>query len=263
MMKNKCLSVALMATVLLIFAASTAYAADAPAMSARPAAGKMLGKPFYWMTKTLTYDTLSWDAIERKQIKDTSNAKGAAGACALMQKNGKTIYRMKNVSAMSLIILNDLHYSVAALTQWAVRTNSQIKVSVPGADNAYQQQDIRTDYQWESIDTFFIQKPTEITPDFKIQIGLSGGGFAEFEGKEEVNVASREILGTTDGFVLEFQGEKSYEAPPVKRKFWDLYVIVDSKKKDGDIISDIEKAMDKLKLDMSYSVPKLKKIECK
>jgi hypothetical protein len=237
--------------------------AQTSAIPQKSSAGVMLGKSFWWKTNTLIYDTLGWSEVERKLMPDTSNLKSPIAACALLAKNGKTIYRLKNLSAMSLIILRDLGYRVALSTQWTALSQNQIKVAVSGASNDYMQQDVRTDYLWETIDTFAIQKPTETVTDYTVELSFADGGMVQYFGKEDVLSSSREITGIADGLVIEYSGQRSAEALKVRRKIWDAFLIVDAKKKDSAIITDIETVMDKMKLDMSYPVAKLVSITCK
>ncbi len=221
-------------------------------------AGEMLEKKFYWQTRDLTYDTLGWDKLTGYE--STDGYKGVAQACGPLQEADKQAFFLKDITALSAVILIDLGYEIYVLTQWGGKTQEAIKVSVPGLDQDYRERSIFTDFLWEKVTRYEIEKPTDLQPDYEVKLYFGNNGYAIYPGREKLRTNAAQILGTTSGLVLEM--DISAEDLPVRRLVHQAYLIAGDSARSGKVVRKVEKSMDKLGLDLSYKPPVVKPVEC-
>lgn len=228
----------------------------------RVKAGEMLGATFYWEAREQTFDTLRWNDAEKDlEVKD-KGARGVIQSCRPLAAVGKQAFRLKNLTALSLVILKDLGFEIYFLTQWGGTTKNEIKVAVPGIDDQYKRHSILSDFLWERLDRYEIEKPTTMEPSYTVRVYFSNHGYGTYSGKEKLRTNRVQILGVSDGLVLEFASGDSYEDVTVGRLVHDAYLITDTDLTVKKIIRQVEKTMDKLELDLSYKPPELVPVTC-
>lgn len=224
--------------------------------------GAVLGKAIFFEKPGVMVDTFGWNEVEKVWL--TSGVSGGNNpktSCKAFSAASKTWFRLKKPSAMSIVILHDLGYRVIALCQWNALPKAAMQIRASGMPDSYDQQHLITDFYWERLESYDIQKPIGIQDDFALTLKFTNGANSIFPGRNQVMDVSRQIVGTNDGLVLQFSNG-SGEEQILKRKVFAIYICVDKPKKASAIIRDIENTMDSMKLDLSYGVPEVVEVKC-
>jgi hypothetical protein len=222
-------------------------------------AGQMLGRDLFWQPLSgLALDTTGMGAAE-----GVIAGQGPATDSTLKQavasfgKEGKSVYRLDKPSAISLASVLAAGYPVLALTQWHCSLGDKVVVPKPGMDQNAMRHTMVSHYSWEVVEHKEIQSPPGITSDYRARLFFYDAGYCEYGGRDLVTGDGRQIMGV-QGFTVEVKEAQYKEDMNVRRKVFAVYAIVPASKKPGDIQSEIEKAMDAMKLDMSYTAPEVK-----
>jgi hypothetical protein len=223
---------------------------------------QVLGKSFYWQAPSLMLDTIGWTSVEQSLLNvPDSTDKNPQGGCETFTKNKKAIFRLKKPSALSLVILTDLGYDVIFLTQWSGSISSLLQVPIPGIDD-FKGQRLLTDLQWETIERYTIDKPNEVQDDYTIKLFFRNGGVSFYKGRENVYQSEEQLTGITDGIVVKLSNGSGLDVL-LRRYVFNIYLITPADKTASKLISEIEKSMDGLKLDLSYKAPEILEVKCK
>jgi hypothetical protein len=222
----------------------------------------MLGKKLYWQSNSITCDTLAWAAFLKKTFDTTQitlkNPEPSLEFCCV---KGMRLYELKGGSAIVGALLYDLGYKIVMLTQWNALPHGKILVGAAGMPREYKDQRIMSDFYWEDVERVEVKKPGKIEDDFSVMLYFSDAGMSVFKGKTELNVACEQVVGTTDGLVLQLNNGTANQDLVIKRRVFRTCVLVPADKNAKAVIAQLEKAMDKLKLDLSYQIPKLTDIK--
>ncbi|MBD3343613.1 MAG: hypothetical protein GF401_00970 [Chitinivibrionales bacterium] len=231
--------------------------------SPRAVAGTMLGKKLWWETADISYDTLGWDAIEKaREIDDSMQRRGPYESCEKFAAKGKVFFRVKELSALSVAILKDLGFEILFLVQYRGFTESDLMISVPGSSKDYKQRLMRSDYLWEKLEDFNLEKPEKMDDNYTVTLNFHEGGFSKYTGKEDIMNNAKQIVSGKSGVIIENRHDTGGENVLVRRIVYSVFMIADKKMTGKKIISKVEKVMDSLGLDLSYKPPHLEKIEC-
>jgi hypothetical protein len=228
------------------------------AQQPRNVAGTMLGVTLYWETFSIAFDTIMFEKIGKQEHLPPGDIKTIEAAAPLIfKKNAKRVFALSELNAISAAILVDLNYRLIVLSQWNSSTDQNIKISRPGMPNEYKKQRGLSDFLYETVERYDVEKPTQIVNDYAVKIHFSGNGYSAYSGKEQLPLSNKELMGTTDGFAVDFTDDSRGEGQRVKRLIYNAYILADKGLKPSKIVSQIESQMDKLKLDMSYKPPKI------
>ncbi len=210
----------------------------------RSIAGAVLGKNFYYQSTETKHDTIGWLLVGSSLTPDIDSGR---------------VYKLKNPSAMSLFILDRLGYGIFALSRWQCITRLALKVNNKDMPDRFAKQGIMTDVLWESVD--HVTRISEEQPrKALIRIHFKDGGFAEMDEKETPSSSTRQLFGAT-GLVVRYRIEgmpsqtEQAQTQTIYRDFFGLYFVAEAAKTSKQVVSEIEKEMDRLHLDLSYKVP--------
>jgi hypothetical protein len=220
-------------------------------------AGQMLGKTFFLETSLSQWDTLGWEAVEKLEDVKPSSTKSPKGTCAGFAAAGKSVLKVKNPSSVCVAILRNLGYHMWFLTHWGSVSN--LESVLPGTDGNYVAQRPRTDLLWERLERLEITKPGRINDQLKIKFYFEQGGVNFSDGGAPFVNEMRQIVGTTEGLVLQEDNGLRFEDQVVKRTVLAVYLIVPAEKaaKPKKLVAEIEDGMDRLGLDLSYKAPEI------
>jgi hypothetical protein len=218
---------------------------------------EVLDKQFFWYTSGLTLDTLGWDSVEQRAGVEPTGATCPRDAAGELRARGKAIMRVEEPSAMSVAVLGDLGFSVVVLSQWTSLPSGELRRK--GAHGSIQYGDARliSDYHWEALEKVDIEKPTRMREDFLLTLHFRKGACSEYEGREGLEKSAKHIPVGSRGTSVDYdEGGGSTDLKPLRR-IHATYIITDAGSKPSTVIEEMEKVMDKLKLDLSYKIPKL------
>jgi hypothetical protein len=117
-----------------------------------------------------------------------------------------------------------------------------------------------TDFGWEGVERVVLQKPTGSQKDYGVRLYFAGAGHVEYAGRDVPLKENRQMMGT-QGFSVRVPEVQFSEDLNVRRTVFALCVLSEPEKESRDIVRDIEKGMDRFKLDLSYTVPKVSPIK--
>lgn len=219
-------------------------------------AGAVSQVAMFWTLDSTHLDTIGWPRVH-EAILDTPTDSGATMRSSLeaFRNAGTTVYRLEKPTAITLAILKDIGASIVVLSQWRAFPANYIRINHPGFDDEYKKRLILSDFLWERLDDYTARRPVKLEKDFTLTLYFDNMGQSQYSGAENPEHSQAQILGT-DGLVLEFENEK-FEDVLVKRRIDQTYAIMDADLKPAAIIRRIERAMDKMKLDLSYTAPGL------
>ena len=129
-----------------------------------------------------------------------------------------------------------------------------------------------SDFMWERIEAADIRGPAGIDSRRRIRMDFSGGGFGRFDGIEEMGKTLPRIVGLDDAVMVDYdapgtkmhaQGGASGEEVEINRNCAAVFVIAADSVGTGEIVDEIERAMDKLGLDLSYRIPEIEPVSCR
>jgi len=227
-------------------------------------AGTMNGRTLFWLPyETVFPDTLGWDAVEQAVAgrRLSRSANPDASARGLLKKEGYELLRVVKPSAIVVSILHDLGYPVFFLSQWHCSVSEKVVIPKPGLVQHAMRHALVTDYFWETGEKVVTVAPSGTIDDFSIKLYYSNGGYSEYPGKSDVTAGNRQVMGT-QGFSLDAgRGSEYREDMNVQRTVSAVYIPVAAGKKPSAVVGEIEKAMDRLKLDLSYTVPKIQVLD--
>jgi hypothetical protein len=223
--------------------------------------GKIFDKKIYLQTDNIVLDTLDWKNIDKRHGLVT-NASNPVAACSTYNANGMCIFKVSQATGMTLAILKDLGYEIIVLSQWNMLPNDMIKINMPSTDSEYGRRRFMSDFLWETVKKIDIKGPTKLVEDYTLSISFEDAGYCSYMGKEEILNAFPQMLSSEQTIRIYFDNGMVEELL-VKRKMYKAYLLTDKNKKASDIIGEIEAGMDKMKLDMSYTVPKITAVEFK
>jgi hypothetical protein len=225
-------------------------------------AGDFCGRPLYWVPlAALALDTVGWErwpgAVWSGGRDTVTRRDSLAGRLAA---NGQAMYRLTDVSAMSVALLIDQGYRVFVLSQWHASLGHKVMLPKPGMPLEEQRHNLVSDFVWEEIEGAALEKPAGTRNDYGVRLSFAGAGHVEYDGRDLPARKNRQMLGTL-GFSVRVPEVQYSEDLNVRRTIFGVYVLAESAKKSRDVVRDIETAMDRLKLDLSYGVPKVSAVK--
>jgi hypothetical protein len=229
---------------------------------ARREAGKLFGHSVFWMDEDMRIDTLEWHDVEVKHFQtDSTDRYMPAHAVAQFAEAGLKILGVREPSAIAAAILHDCGYDVVCLSQWNSIPSGEIRFYGSGSpDDYYKQRRIVSDMIWERLEKAGLQKPGRLGGDYRVRLDFAKGGYTTLDGKEELCKGLKPLIAPTESVRLTFIDDTDVELA-LKRRVYEVYVVVPADKKKSRIVSEVESGMDRLKLDLSYLVPKFVDVE--
>jgi hypothetical protein len=226
--------------------------------SRRLAAGNLFGLGLFWDDGNFVADTILMSKICSKEPVDSCSNNSFRANCVRINKNGKSIYKVKSVSSISAAILHDLGYDVFYLTQLQAVTPEGINVGAPGMSQNFHYQTAFSEYLWEEVsDTRIEKKPKTSSTEFDVKLYFDNNGYCQYGGKTDILSERAQIMGTNQGIVLKLLGNTGWSDMTINRRIVGVYLMSEKAKKAAALVNDIEHEMDKLNLDISYKPPVL------
>ena len=248
-------------------------------------AGTILGVNHYWQNSevvsgpvrgsnqyidlaTMSFDTVNFDTCAlRIGVLASRKVQGVSAACGLFASSQKAIFGVKNPCAMTIPLLAQLGYDILVLSQWNCLPEGEQKVVSAGMSKEVKPQRIMSDYVWESVERSVLESPTTMHRDYYVNIYFHGYGYSRYEGKEDFGKSFQQQLGAGDGLVVRFNPYEvnggNTQFLTTRRRIYAVYIVAAVDQTAANIIAKLENEMDKMKLDLSYKMPTIKKIECK
>jgi hypothetical protein len=225
-------------------------------------AGQMAGRLLYWVPwEDIQPDTLGWQRIEIDALGGVkSDCRSPRAALKVFGQNRMRILRMLKPSALSVALAFKRDYRVFMLTQWHTTPTQKVVVPKPGMVQRAAKHRIVSDFLWEPVDKVSVEDPAGVNEDYRVRLYCREAGYSQYEGRAEVTGDNAQILGT-HGFSVEVEEADYHEDLNVRRKVVEVYLVVSAEKSAADAASDIEQEMDKLKLDLTYTVPNIESLE--
>ncbi|MDD5675451.1 MAG: hypothetical protein PHC61_14875, partial [Chitinivibrionales bacterium] len=125
----------------------------------------------------------------------------------------------------------------------------------------FKTQRLMTDFYWEVLDKIEVQKPGKINTDYSVGFFFVNGGKTFIKGHDNCNTAFEQIRGTTEGVVLKLNNGFANQDQIIQRRIYRTIILAPGDKNAAAITEAVESMMDKLKLDMSFAMPKVKEIK--
>lgn len=230
-------------------------------VSANITLGKIFDKKIHLQTDDVVFDTLDWKIIDERHGLLSFCANPSA-ACSAYAEKGTRFFKVSQATGMALAILKDLGYEMLVLSQWNILPNDMIMVYAPSVRSEYGRRRFMSDFIWETVDRIDLTHPTKIIEDYTLSVWFKDAGYCSYMGKEDILKAFSQMLSSEQTIRIYYDNGTVHDLL-VKRKIYGIYLLADMKKKASGIISEMESMMDKMKLDLSYPVPKITAIEPK
>jgi hypothetical protein len=223
-------------------------------------AGSLVGKSLYWQPQEeLELDTLGWDQWGSDAVV-VGQADTTVGALVgRLGQNQLQVVQLRQCSAIVAALVSQMHnYSLVVLTQWHGSTKGLVKVPLPGMVNQAVQHNIVSDYLWERPSAIKITDAGSVgQSDYGVELLFGPFGSAQFGAREQVVLQDRAMSGV-HGFSVAVPEVEFYEDVFMQRTILAVYLVAPADKRTKDIVADIEKMMDRKKLDLSYKVPEIR-----
>lgn len=236
----------------------------------RHTVGTMCGQKVFFLEDETRVDTVGWNDVEREQFgpewpgrnnPDSLGRSGPSQATAAFEAHGKRLYRLRDLSAVAAAILHELNLQVVTLSQWVSQPNTYMSLSGPSSrGDSYQRRRIVSDYLWERLDGARTERPVKLSDDPQITLQFARGNYSTMPGKQMLCERAVQLVAPGEAARLEFTDESGYEVF-FKRRIHRTYLIAPAELSVKQIISRIESAMDKRKLDLSYRAPRIERLE--
>ncbi len=230
----------------------------------RHSVGRICGQRVFFLEEGTWVDTVGWGDVEREQLRadsDDAERSGPAQSFAAFEAQGKRLYRLRELSAVVAAILHDIDLRVVTLAQWVSQPNTYISLSGPSSrGDAYQRRRIVSDYVWERLDGARIGPGGKLDDDLRVTLSFARGNHSVFPGKQMLTEHAVSLVAPGEAAQLQFTNGSGYEVF-FKRRIHRTYLIAPADLSVKRIVSRIEGAMDKLKLDLSYTVPRIEPLE--
>ncbi|MBD3239477.1 MAG: hypothetical protein GF331_02755 [Chitinivibrionales bacterium] len=230
--------------------------------SGRHVVGSICGQKVFFREENTRIDTLGWDKVEQQYFDaDSSKRRRPEQAVAAFEAHGKRIYRLRELSAIGAAILQDLGFDVVLLSQWVAQPSQYINPDGPSSrGDSYQRQRIVSDYLWERLSGAELERPSELAQDLQVTLRFARDNRSTVPGKQLIVKHAMPLVAPGEAVVLSFVGGTSVETF-FKRRPYRAYLIAPAELSVKKIIARIEGVMDKLKLDLSYTVPEIEALE--
>lgn len=226
-------------------------------------AGTMQGRHLYWVPQitNLPLDTVGWQESQQIALnREPDSTRSLRQALPGIRTAGVEVYRLDKPSAIVIALIRQMGYPVLLLTQWHGALKEKVIVPRPGLVQSAFRHTVLSEYIWEFVDRCELTGKTPSADDLRIRMFYREAGFCEYNGKDEAQRVDRQMLGV-QGFSV-FVRESDYsEDMGIMRRIFGVYLIADAKKKPADLQKEIEKAMDRQKLDLSYRLPEIKVVK--
>jgi hypothetical protein len=218
-------------------------------------AAQTLGVRLYWVPEDgVSPDTVGWDALAGPLPEERVSALTSLAAAAReLDSAGWRLYRVKNCSAMGLALLADLGHPVGVLCQWHASLKNKVKVPKPGMSQKEIRHSLVSDHRWEAVERTSIESVGN-AGDLRVHIFFAGRGQSQYDCRDAVVGMNRQVAGI-DGVVIRMPELAFEEDLNIRRTASAICVVAPSDVTAKDIVSGIERAMDRRKLDLSYTVP--------
>jgi len=161
--------------------------------------------------------------------------------------------RVANPTAMGLALLADLGHPVAALCQWHASLKNKVKVPKPGMSQKEMRHSLVSDFRWETVERSSIE-PVGSAGDLRVHVFFTGRGQSMYDGRDAVAGMNRQVAGI-DGVLIRIPELGFEEDLSLRRTASAICVVAPSNITPKDLVAGIEKAMDKRKLNLSFTVP--------
>jgi len=216
---------------------------------------RTLGVQLYWVPEDgVSPDTVGWDALAGPLPEERLPLLASLGSVAReLDSSGWKLYRVKNCSAMGLALLADLGHPVAALCQWHASLKNKVKVPKPGMSQKEMRHSLVSDFRWETVERSSIE-PVGSAGDLRVHVFFTGRGQSMYDGRDAVAGMNRQVAGI-DGVLIRIPELGFEEDLSLRRTASAICVVAPSNITPKDLVAGIEKAMDKRKLDLSFTVP--------
>ena len=225
-------------------------------------AGAMLGRDLYWVPEDgLLVDTVAWDELASVMPpQERAGVRSVDSALSLLVVRGWKLVKVGKCSAMALGLLVEKGYRICVLSQWHASCNSKVLMPMPGMPQKAMRHNLVSDFHWELVEAANVSSNASNRSEYKVRVDFKGHGYSQWDGHDRLTKDSRQILGTK-GFSVSITELSYYEDLNVRRRVYQVYLIVKDDKAPKDIVRDIEKGMDVRKLDLSYVVPTMTEVE--
>ena len=222
---------------------------------AQYSAGEALGHKLFLEGPQYTADTVDWQAtIDSFQIKTSSKVPNSNE----LATQNLVMYRLKNPTAVTTVILKDLGYTIVLLSQIVITPNGNITVANNPKDVGPETRRYYSDYFWQRLNGFELVKPSVKVSDYVIHLEFGDGGSCEYLGNANILEGKIPIKSSEGTKRIDFSNTSIHEnLYRVNRRAYLIANVKISPEKIGD---QLEKRMDELKLGMEYSVPKFEKL---
>lgn len=216
-------------------------------------AGSLLGRPLFWRYDLAPHDTLGLAQVLAPFEVAVPRGSSAQAVAAALAEGGMRLYRLREATAIAVALLQRIGYRTLMMTQWS----STVKGNWPGDHRTYiQDEGIFSDWLWESVSVAEIQRaPLVRGGGFDVCLHFREGGASSWHGQSTVDLRRRAVI-TPHGVVLRKTG-RPYVAGNPYRLVTATYVIVPDAMGVDDIARELERAMDRLGLDITYRTPEL------
>jgi hypothetical protein len=221
-----------------------------------PAKPVVLGVELLPQGSSSVRDTAGWDRVAKEfQVGQHFGQTNPRSACPAFAAKGKTVFAVKNASAVSVALLREAGYGLVALTQWYYLSVPDLPSGVFGSRSEMKSSPLVSRPLWECIAGTQTKDPAYLQEDYVVQMEFDNSGLSEFPGKQAIAGAIGKVLNT--GLVPWIDGDHY-----VKRRIAALYVIAGKEETAEGVADKMGVLMDRLKLSTDYRAPELARIAC-
>jgi hypothetical protein len=220
--------------------------------------GKLLGRSVYWVGDNVRLDTLCWDEVEEAILGiDSTDRIRPSEAVGVFADSGYQLYRITNASAVGVALLHDAGCRVLVLSQWNATPQTYFSLNGPSSrGDAYEKQRGVTDYLWERVERTEVAKPGRLGEGFGVTCHFADGGYCTWQSADELCKHVVQMVTPADGVHLQFTSGTEMQLT-FARRVYEAYAVASSDSSLKQIMSAVDAAMDKMKLDLSYRAPTL------
>jgi len=240
--------------------ADTLQAAPVPSQQVDSAylAGRMAGRDFFWRYDQVRLDTLGWAEVVQPELTGLgAGQKGPGATVAQAAAAGLRFVEAVEPTALSVMLLRQLGYTVLFRTQWSVGIQS----AGPADDRTFiQGERAFTDHLWERLDRGVVSRSPRLKSGVcYVQLRFAGAGYAEFEGEKTLPFAQAPLAGA-EGIALRQVAGKRLVAGNVVRQFAGCYLLIGREKRLDALVREVEERLDTQGCDGSYRRPQFREV---
>jgi hypothetical protein len=232
------------------------------AMDSIYTAGTLAGRTLYWVPiDPIAPDTLRWQSLQQAlPVEDRDSSRSLAAVAAHLAAKGWSLYRLDKCTAMALALLQEQGVRCYVFDQWHAALGREVVLPRPGMPQKAMRHNLVSDYQWEEVERAAIEPPTGSMQDFRVSIHLAGAGYVDYWGRDLVTQDNKQLLGS-EGLSVTIAEVSYHEDVNVRRKVFEVYMVVPAGTSPKAVVAQVEKGMDARKLDMSYKAPVPMKVQ--